>query len=244
MKVNCQKCGYEWDTASRMSMVTCPNCNYKTPRTGEVNTTREVKMDPRSTQDKGPREVSIMNMNRKWTGVIALIAVIAIGAWAVMVYLPEGDPEPVEGPIWGSGLTGYVAGEGGIHAVYIADPNETLDGDPTGWILGTQYFVKFDDNGQSGEIDYDTDFVIVVHAGGEEAEMANLDAENIRVELETTGDLTIAAENIQGTGFTWTDVDVEGGKIEVTAICDAGGHNYQLGADESFDWTVNVYLWG
>lgn len=32
MKIECKKCGYEWDTNSDLIKVTCPNCGYKTSR--------------------------------------------------------------------------------------------------------------------------------------------------------------------------------------------------------------------
>jgi len=31
-KVKCQHCDYEWNTLSKMQMITCPNCLKKTPR--------------------------------------------------------------------------------------------------------------------------------------------------------------------------------------------------------------------
>jgi len=32
--VVCKHCGWEWDTGSKARMVSCPGCNYKTPRKG------------------------------------------------------------------------------------------------------------------------------------------------------------------------------------------------------------------
>ncbi|GBE19321.1 hypothetical protein BMS3Abin17_00044 [archaeon BMS3Abin17] len=29
MNVKCKKCKYEWDTNSKMIMVSCPSCGYK-----------------------------------------------------------------------------------------------------------------------------------------------------------------------------------------------------------------------
>ena len=43
MEIECQKCGYEWDTGSDMMMVTCPSCARKTPR--EENLTFNSRPD-------------------------------------------------------------------------------------------------------------------------------------------------------------------------------------------------------
>ena len=32
MKVKCSKCKYEWETKSKLKMVTCPSCTYKVNR--------------------------------------------------------------------------------------------------------------------------------------------------------------------------------------------------------------------
>lgn len=45
MEVQCQKCGYQWDTGSDMKMVTCPSCSRKTPRKGE-----EITFDSEATE--------------------------------------------------------------------------------------------------------------------------------------------------------------------------------------------------
>jgi len=29
-KVKCERCGYEWETKSKLNYITCPNCLYKT----------------------------------------------------------------------------------------------------------------------------------------------------------------------------------------------------------------------
>lgn len=36
MKVECQTCSYEWDTSSKLKMVTCPSCGRKTPREKDI----------------------------------------------------------------------------------------------------------------------------------------------------------------------------------------------------------------
>lgn len=35
MKIKCEHCGYEWDSESKMLLVTCPNCGKKTKANGE-----------------------------------------------------------------------------------------------------------------------------------------------------------------------------------------------------------------
>jgi len=35
MKIKCKKCGYEWETKSKMMFVTCPNCRLKVKRENE-----------------------------------------------------------------------------------------------------------------------------------------------------------------------------------------------------------------
>ena len=39
MKVKCPHCNHEWETKSKLVMVTCPSCNLKVPN---PNKTREV----------------------------------------------------------------------------------------------------------------------------------------------------------------------------------------------------------
>ena len=34
-KLKCHKCGYEWETNSRMIRVSCPSCQIKTPNTSK-----------------------------------------------------------------------------------------------------------------------------------------------------------------------------------------------------------------
>jgi DNA-directed RNA polymerase subunit RPC12/RpoP len=46
MKLKCSKCGYEWESESKLEFVTCPNCLLKFNRNGK----KEVK--PNDKDDK------------------------------------------------------------------------------------------------------------------------------------------------------------------------------------------------
>lgn len=35
MEVKCQRCKYTWDTQSKLDLVTCPNCGFKTKKRKE-----------------------------------------------------------------------------------------------------------------------------------------------------------------------------------------------------------------
>ena len=35
-RLRCYKCGYEWDTESKLKYVTCPSCHYKIDSTRSV----------------------------------------------------------------------------------------------------------------------------------------------------------------------------------------------------------------
>ncbi len=252
MKIKCHNCGYEWDTSSEMNMVTCPSCGYKTPREKETAKVTESKAVNQIHEEKSPKGVRKLDKTPKIGIAVVVVAIIAIGAYVALTPVEEpvdDDGTPTEGATWGPGLFGYTQENGGgLLGIYILDNSTNTTGvDPWNYsdanIFDSATNPVGDRDSVTLEIPPQQGFKIAIHAVGLADNMANVDPENIRVELEATGDLTIPTENLQGTQFDWTETNAD--NVEVSAVWrkDTNGDNLILAGNDSFNWESSVYLW-
>ncbi|KXA90067.1 hypothetical protein AKJ62_01800 [candidate division MSBL1 archaeon SCGC-AAA259D14] len=57
VKINCDKCGYEWWTKSKMKWVSCPNCQSKTKHPKkEEETEKEEKKEEKTEEKEEPEK--------------------------------------------------------------------------------------------------------------------------------------------------------------------------------------------
>ncbi len=278
MKIECQKCGYEWDTSSSMDRVTCPSCGYKTPRneTGEKTPQKppkssENRTTPHSAQtQENKRKEEVRILNKKIAGVIALIIVVAVGAYAGNMYFggePTGSGGGGETPAEGAGTAtislsevggnagtamAAVAENSGIENIYVCESgsynlNNNIGENINNGLLGT---ITSSTGDNTVQIDYNTNFDLIVQVKGENhgatgTEMAYVAKENLKVETRATGDISWPAENIADGNETVFEGPIGSGDdayIRVNAT-NSTMQDLSLSADQSMTIYVNYWLY-
>jgi len=194
-------------------------------------------------------------MTRKlpWATAAVIIVVAAIGAWALWGQAPAAPPAPPTGAASigiGAVNVAYAGGipeTSGIENVYIMDHanfDNTTDLSGHANILeyaGTDAVIT--GTGVSVDIPYDTDFDIVVAIKVDIENVANLQEENVMVELAVSGEFTIALEN--SLNANEYDFLTEGGEnIYLNVVWDNATNGYQLGPGGTISLNpINLWLY-
>ena len=224
--MKCPRCGYEWEPKV-LNPKECPRCKARLDYApGVVGAPRIGK--------KGGEKVMVSKLT--WaTAMILIVAVVGVGAWAILGGTPVAPPtSPAWSFVYGENTQ---ANNSGIIAIYIAKSTTDTNTDPETW--GTEnYFAMITSSSGSAQIPYGQSFYIVVSARGAKPYIANLTPENIKVELELGGDITLSPENKTGTQFNWYTVEGSD-NIRVSAVWGT----YTLSAGQSFNYTAKVWLW-
>lgn len=178
------------------------------------------------------------------TGVTFALVVAIVG-----IISPQGGEEatPVvtdKATIGVSQGVVFAAGEpttSGIENVYIVD-NSHAAGYTVNFSGNENVLDTIQSDTDTASIDYDTPFVIVVAVKGHEDNMANVQRENMKVELASS-DLGISAENKTGD----TDLHIFDGSegstyVRVNAVWDNSDTGYSLGPGDSASLTA-IKLW-
>lgn len=181
--VKCQKCGYEWETTSKMSKVTCPSCGYKTPRLEEFPNAQRERTRPTLRKTTAKEVRSKMPTWTKVGGVAALAIVAAIGAWLILA------PAPASWSIVESGgpdFTGVLGAaepsESGLENVYIVD-NAHAAGYDIDFSGNENVLGVITGSGDTAEIDYEVPYVIVVANKAHDNQMAYHSYDNAKTQL-------------------------------------------------------------
>jgi hypothetical protein len=231
--MKCPRCGYEWEPKV-LNPKECPRCKARLDYApGVVGAPRIGK--------KGGEKVMVSKLT--WaTAMILIVAVVGVGAWAILSGAPAVPPSTGE---WSStSVLGFTGGQkSGIVAVYIAKLGQDYDDN---WESANtdNYYLKQTASGQTGNIPYETPFVILVEVVGHDDNMAYLNLDNLKVELEVTGSFTKSAENTDGGDGTEYLFALTSNEIGVNAVWDNGGSGFKLPAGGSITYTTKLWLWG
>jgi len=244
MKVKCRRCGYEWDTKSGMSFVTCPSCGYKTPKTGRV---RAAPAPRRLGITK--RGVEKVTSWTKWAvPLVTAIVVVAVGAWAASVYL--GGEEEVSEVATVSVSPGVVFGaaptKSGIENIYIVEPGTATDVDLSG---SGNVIATIESSGGSVTIPAGTTFDIVIAYKAHGDNLYAISLDNAKILWEVSGAYLVSA----GTEITDENIFENTAPVGTVVI---GTDNYmRVNARGASGWTLNagqsisldnvsLYIWG
>lgn len=231
--MKCPKCGYEWESKVP-NPKECPRCKGRLDYVpGPVGAPKVWKK----------KEVEKMMTRRLPLVAAAIIIVAAVGAWAILGGTPV---TPSAGGWTSTSVLGFTGGQkSGIAAVYIAKPGQDFD---ENWIAVAtypeNYYLVHTDTGGTGDIPYDTDFVILVEVVGHDDNMVAINLDNIKVELSLTGTLVKSAENTNGGDGQEFQFAISGSEIGVNAVWDNDGNYFRLPADTSFNYTVKLWTYG
>ena len=226
--MKCPRCGYEWKSKIPQPKE-CPRCKGRMDYLGAVGAPRIKKGGEKEMTSKLP-----------WATVsVVIIIVAAIGAWAIFGGAPAAPPAA---PGWTAvlGLIGNV----GIENIYLMDNTKTysLNGDLSGHENILEYEgqdVVITGTGLTENIPYGAgfDFVVAIRIPSEN--VANLAVENIKVELEATGAISLSADNS-------TDAEEQifdsGDPYRINVLL-TEWQDLVLSAGESFDFTAKVWVW-
>ncbi len=261
MEIKCQKCGYEWDTSSKMDKVTCPNCGYKTPRiekgerstqeTGELPKEQVTSPTPQTQTNKRQEEVRILNNTT--AGVIALVIVVAVGAYAGSMYL-GGQEEPVDTgpePSWNSStvFAGPVTSENShIENVYFMQNgtgynlNNDLNGNGNIIERNATDVIMTGPGSFTENLPYGENFDFVVAVRSDDNRLAYVDRDNVKVELGVTGAFSVGPENLTGNQLeVFEGTEGTSSYLRINAQWDNGGTGYVMQADETINITVKLW---
>ncbi len=177
------------------------------------------------------------------TAMILIVAVAGVGAWAILGGAPATPPSA--GGWTSRSVLGFTGGQkSGIVAVYIAKPGQDFNDNWSQLATTDNYYLKQTASAQSGNIPYDTNFVILVEVVGNDDNMAGINLDNLKVELGITGSFTKTAENTDGGDGAETQFTISGTEIGVNAVWDNDGNNFKLSTGGSIDYTTKLWLWG
>jgi hypothetical protein len=174
----------------------------------------------------------------------AIIIVAAVGAWAILGGTPV---TPSVGGWTSTSVLGFTGGQkSGIVAVYMAKPGQDFNDNWTALaLLGDNYYLKHTDTGGTGDIPYNTDFVILVEVVGHDDNMVAVNLANITVDLSLSDTLQMAVENTDAGGDGQElQFANNGTEIGVNAVWDNNGAFFKLPADTSFDYTTRLWTYG
>jgi len=239
MKIKCHKCGYEWDTSSSMGMVTCPSCGYKTPK-GEGGKMDSPDIGNVNDEDLG----EVKFLKTKYLGVIVLV--VALVAGVLFVGINEQNTEnPADSDEPATMEWAKAAGEpteSGIeNIVFLRNGSGYTLSSNLSDNSGGNVLAVLNSDGDSVNIDYDETFDIVVQAKGHNNQMAYVQVENLKVQVEATGDLSIPVENTADSDETVFD-STTGDYIRVNAQT---ANMIGLSVAPGASWSINVdlYTW-
>lgn len=201
-----------------------------------------------------------------WATAAVIIVIAAIGAWTIFGAAPAAPPaEPTPTPGWREFAWAWPLDNTGIENVYFMDgtpspENDNMDNiDITheNIILGTNSLavimrnpVLFPTQIFTDNLNYNDNFYFIIRAYVQDDNVANVQRENIVIQLNTTGAFTIPSADENRTGDVgpdnlWlVDGSSEGGtEIQVNGVWDNDGNGYVMQAGDTLDVTVKLWLW-